>query len=231
MIKRITAIFMALTLVFLVPGGHLTEQKAQAATARKTYIKELKVFTKEGGTEDDAKNWCAEQKENKDDGKENDWEVIPGNLNEAASGALKKEVGIFLCYKTTTDPDEAVTDIAVMNEKGNYSEGAYEQILKEQKDMYKDMIDDMKGMLEEYRANYKKELQTAVQAHDFMNGYIEDDSGKLLGDFLLDVTDDDLAGALLQANGQVVLMMQEQLAYACDTGKSTWLDRMEKLGS
>lgn len=229
--KRFMAMFMVLTLGFLMSGGHLAGQNARAASSKKTYIKELKVFTKEDGTEADAENWCAEQKENKDNDKDNDWAVIPGNLNEGASGSLKKEVGVFLCYTTTTSADEAVTDIAVMNEKGNYSVGAYEQILKEQRDMYKDMIDDMKDMLEEYRANYTNKVVTAVQAHDFMNGYIEDDSGKHLGDLLLDITDEELAGILLQANGQVVLMMQEQLAYACDTGKNTWLDRMEKIGS
>ena len=93
------------------------------------------------------------------------------------------------------------------------------------------MVNDTKTMIEEYRTNYKNGLPTAIQAHDFMNTYKEDDSGKLFGDFMLDVTDEDLVEALLQANGQSVLMLQEQLAYACDTGKNTWLDRMEQLGS
>ena len=35
----------------------------------------------------------------------------------------------------------------------------------------------------------------------------------------------------MQANGDVVLFIEEQLQLACDTGKSTWLDRMEQLGS
>ena len=37
-----------------------------------------------------------------------------------------------MCYQKTADADEAVTDLAVMNEKGNYSEGTYEQMLKDQ---------------------------------------------------------------------------------------------------
>lgn len=57
--KRFMAMFMALTLGFLMSGGHLSGQNARAATAKKTYIKELKVFTKEDGTEADAENWCS----------------------------------------------------------------------------------------------------------------------------------------------------------------------------
>ena len=93
------------------------------------------------------------------------------------------------------------------------------------------MVNDSKNMIEEYRTNFQNGLTTAVQAHDFMNTYIEDDSGKPFGDFMLTVSDEDFTEVLLQANGQAVLMMQEQLAYACDTGKNTWLDRMSQINS
>ena len=228
---RVVALILVAAMGCISPLNSMSEKTADAASSKKLYVGDVKLFIKEGGSESDAQSWCDAQDVNKDEDETNDWEVVPGNLNEGASGALKKDVSVFLCYQKTSDVKMAVTDMAVMNEKGNYSEGAYEQILNDQRDLYKDMVNDLKSMLEEYRTNYKNNVQTAVQAHDFMNGYIEDDSGKRFGDFLLDASDEDLVEVLLQANGQVVIMMQEQLAFACDTHATTWLDRMEQLGS
>ena len=230
-IRRVVALILVAAMGCISPMNSMSEKTADAASSKKMYVGDVKLFIKEGGSEEDAQSWCDAQDANKDEDETNDWEVVPGNLNEGASGALKKDVSVFLCYQKTPDVSKAVTDMAVMNEKGNYSEGAYEQILNDQRDLYKDMVNDLKSMLEEYRTNYNNNVQTAVQAHDFMNGYIEDDSGKRFGDFLLDASDEDLVEVFLQANGQVVIMMQEQLAFACDTHATTWLDRMEQLGS
>ena len=222
---------LAIVTALLTPAAFLGSNQVFAAAEQTKYIKEIRVYSGTHKDKDDAENWCKKQPENKDKDPDNDWAVFSDNLDKGADGALKKSVGVYLCYQTTTNPKEAIRDIAVMNENGNYSEGAYERILNEQREMYADLVCDTKAMIEEYRLNYQNGLPTAVQAHDFMNTYKEDDSGKLFGDFMLTVTDDDLTEVLLQANGQAVLMMQEQLAYACDTGKSTWLDRMQQLGS
>ncbi|MCR5587056.1 MAG: hypothetical protein K6F77_05945 [Lachnospiraceae bacterium] len=229
--KRSFALFMVLVMTLLLPANRLTGKVAFAAENNTAYIKELKLFVKTHGDIKDAQSWCDSQSANKDDDKSNDWCVIPGNLNEGASGALKKEVAVFMCYQKTSDVKEAVRDIAVMNEGGNYSVGEYEYFLNEQKDMYADLVSDMQDMLKEYRTNYSNSVPTAVKAHDFLNTYVEDDSGKKLGDLLLDISDADLATMLLQANGQVVIVIQEQLTNACDTNETTWLDRMSKIGS
>ena len=228
---KMLAAMLAVLTAALTPTVFLGQNKVFAASEKTKYVKNLRVFADTGADSGDAANWCKNQPENKDSDPNNDWGVFSDDLDDGATGDLKKGVGVYLCYQTTTDPKEAIRDLAVMNEQGNYSESAYEQILKDQRDMYVDMVTDTKTMIEEYRTNYKKGLPTAVQAHDFMNTYKEDDSGKLFGDFMLEVSDSDLAEVLLQANGQAVLMMHEQLAYACDTGNSTWLDRMEQLGS
>ena len=224
------AVLLVLLTVFLLPVN-LIGTTADAAAKKTLYIRELKLYMKNDAKVEDAQKWCDDQKENKDSDPTNDWHAIDGDLNYSAAGFLDENISVYLCYKTTDDASKAVRDMAVMNEKGNYSEGAYETLLKEQKDTYSDIVSDMKGMLEEYRANYKNKVPVAVKAHDFLNGYIEDDSKKLLGDLLLDISDEDLAEILLQANGKVVITVQRQLASACDTKKTTWLDRMEKLGS
>ena len=223
--KRGLAICMMTVMSFLLPATPLYQGVSRAATVKTdaSYISEVKLYVKKKGTLEDAMNWCKSQ----NDG----WQVIKGDLNSGASGAFTKDVGVFFCYKTTTDPDEAITDLAVMNEKGNYSEGEYERLLKEQKDRYMDMVNNMKGMLTEYRTNFKNGVPMAVKAHDYLNAFIDDDSNTLLGDLLLDVDDEKLSEILLQANGIVVLTIEQQLASACDTAKTTWLDRMVKLGS
>ena len=53
----------------------------------------------------------------KDLSTKNGYTMIEGNMNSEASGALKKEVGVYMGYTTTTDRDEAVTDIAVIYTK------------------------------------------------------------------------------------------------------------------
>lgn len=229
--KRGLAALMIMIMAFMLPASPLSQTTSRAAAAGGDirYIKELRLFiSSEENAFEQAKDWCSKQ--------DGDWKVLEDedkglDLNSGSgklSGLINTEV--HLCYCTTTNPDEAVRDLAVMNEKGNYSEGAYERILKDQKDKYADMIKNMKTMLNEYRTNYKNNLPTAVAAHDYLNTYIEDDSGKLLGDLLLDITDEKLTEVMLQANGKVVLFIEQQLAAACDTGKTTFLDRMTKLG-
>ena len=229
--KRGIAVGMMAVMAFMLPATPLHESEVKAAEVHSTgeYIKEVKLFVMKGGTLQDAEAKCASL----GDG----WKVINGgegtdyNLNAGASDAFTKEVGVYLCYQTTTDPDEAITDLAVINERGGYSTAEYERLLKNQKDAYIDMVKNMKTMIEEYRKNYGNKVPIAVKAHDFLNIYEDTDTGNLLGDILLTADDDKLADILLQSNGTVVLTMQEKLASACDTAKTTWLDRMAKLGS
>ena len=227
--KRIR-IIIACTMAFVVAAVTPAANISHAAGKTTEYVKEFKLyFAKndktigsfdEAAAAEKAKTWF----------EENGYHMIEGNLNSGASGLLNKEVGVYMGYSTTTDRKEAVTDIAVMNEKGNYSESEYAEILKKQKEEYNNLAKDMKTQLEEYRKNVASGVKTAIQARDYMNRFMDDDSGRPLGDLLTDISDDDLVTLLLQANGKVVLMIQEKLAYACDTGKTTWLERMEKLG-
>ena len=230
-LKRVVALFLVMAMFFLLPANGMTGQMAQAASSKKKYISELKLYVSTGDQDKGVQAWCDTQPENQDENQENDWHYVEGDLNAGADGALKSAADVYLCYRTTTDVKKAVRDMAVMNESGNYSADDYKIFLQQQQEVYTDMVNDMKTMLGEYRTNYKNGVKSAVMAHDFMNGYIEDDSGRLLGDLLLEISDSDLVNVLFQANGQVVLMIQEQLALACDTKNSTWLDRMQKLGS
>ncbi len=216
---------MVMVMAVALPGIHV-----RAAEKQTTYIKDVKIYIAENSKSIGTYDEKAEAKKAKDWFEKNDYKMVEGNVNADAGGALKKEVGVYLGYSTTTDPNEAITDLAVMNERGNYSVGEYDRIIEEQKQMYADMVTDVKDMLEEYRTNVNNGVPTAIQARDFMNGFVDPDSNKKLGDRLMTITDDELGKLLMQANGQVVMMIEDRLSYACDTGKTTWIDRMVKLG-
>ncbi len=225
-IKKLIAGILIFTLALVSP---MRSVKSEAAGKTVTYIKEFKLFIKKGGTESDAKDWCKTQSDG-------DWKVVEGDLNAETDGVFTRKVGVFLCYCTTENEDEAVRDIAVMNEQGNYSESNYKMILENQKNVYKDLVSDLKTQIKGYQENLKNEVKTAVEAHDLLNGFKEDDSEKLLGDFLaeLDLSrekdEETLTNVLFQANGSVVLFIQQELSLACESGTKNWLDRMEQIG-
>ena len=226
--KRVVAVMLVFTLALISPMQNVRSDAAEKSVVK--YIKEFKLFIKKEGGLEDARNWCKSQTDG-------DWHVVESDLNAGTDGTFSKPVGVFMCYCTTENPKEAVRDIAVMNEKGKYSEAAYEEILKSQKDAYRDLVKDLKIQVKNYQDNLKNNVKTAVEVRDLLNEYKEDDSGKLLGDLLagLDLeqeTDlDKLTDILLQANGQVVLYIQQQLTLASESGNRSWLDRMEQVGS
>ena len=225
--KRLTAgmLVLVMTLVFSGVRGNAAEKKEAI------YIKEFKLYIAPNSNKIESYDEAQEAAKAKEWFEKNGYTMIEGNLNADASGALKKDVGVYMGYSTTTDVKEAVTDLAVMNERGNYSESEYKKILEEQKKMYTDMVTDLKTMLEEYRKNVNNGVPTAIQAKEFMNGYVDDDTQQRLGDLLMTISDENLGTLLMQANGQVVLMINDRLSYACDNKNTTWLDRMAKLGS
>ena len=55
-----------------------------------------------------------------------DYKIYKENLNKNSG-----KIGVWLAYKTTTDIDDAITDIAIMQMDGGYREGNYQVMIKE----------------------------------------------------------------------------------------------------
>ena len=108
--KRVIAVCMIMVTVFMLPSVHV----CGAEKKETVYVESFKLFIKENGTYEDAVKWC----ESQPDGP---WYAAKGDLNDGAEAMLKTKTAVFLCYSTTTERSDAVTDIAVMNEKGNSS--------------------------------------------------------------------------------------------------------------
>ena len=180
------------------------------------YVSEVRISTAK--TETEAQNWLYK----------NGYEVQEQNLNEGTG-----KDAVYLGYKTTSNPDKAITDMAVMNMKGGYSYGEYEDMVKRQKESVGKIVKIVKVALKEYRDNYAAGTIGAKKAHEVLNGMREDDSGKLVGDYLLDesLSEDDLVKVIMQGNTTAMTAIYQGLAVACsESGNDNWLKRLSAMG-
>ena len=260
--KRFIAVCMTFVILSVTPLNEIAPNEiSEPATAMAAgddkggkYISEIRIG--QGETEDEAKKELEEGGYTilKDDA---------GNyadLNEGAGSksALKKGANdkiIYLGYKTTSDPNDAITDISVMNEgtEGNrpYSTEDYNVLMeKTMTTKIRPFVDKFIATLEEYRENYKKSGDTlnhmrADQVRRLLNKLTDDDTGKPMGDLLLNKTKyemgdsaynalsdaekknhADILTILMQANGKATLVIEILLSKATDTSSDTWIDRL-----
>ena len=232
----ITAVMLALVIAATLPAQVF-------AASVPEYISEVKIGM--GKKASDAKA-ALEGYKILSDAKGN-----PVDLNKSAGGGWgsKGDKVVYLGYKTTTDRNEAVSDLAVMNMKGGYSVQDYEVLMETQmKSQIIPFVDNFLAAIKEYRKNYKSDNSLnkarAQFAHDALNMLTDDDcGGKGLGDLLLNETkyemgdayDDlsneerrdhaDILTIIAQSNGKATLIMENLITRAADTGEDSWLDR------
>ena len=186
------------------------------AAAEKTYIKEVRIST--ASDESTAKQWLTE----------NGYLVLDVNLNPKSGGDA-----VYMGYITTTNPDEAITDMAIMQMDGGYSFAEYEAMIEERKKDIDAMLASISVAIETARDNYKKEYAGAVKAREVLNTFVEDDSGKYLGDLIfVENFDKELINKIfLQGNSDITMIVYNMLALACiEIGEETnWLAKLESM--
>lgn len=241
--KRIKHITMAIVSVILITVmAFQIPAQAAAAEIKTEYISEIKVGM--GKTEAEAKE--ALEKEG--------YTVLDCNLNQGAEGGLgsKGKKATYIGYKTTNDRKEAITDLAVMNMNGGYCTKDYDKLMQDYMDS--EIIPFVEGFIsavKEYRENYTSSNEAnqkrAKAIHDMLNQFTDDDTGKSLGDLLLNETkfemgDDaynalsdeekkehaDIVTIIAQANGQATLMIENLITRGSDTNDDTWVDRFSQ---
>ena len=79
------------------------------AARQETYIKELRIST--ASTAAEAKQWLID----------NGYTVVDTDLNQKTGKDC-----VYIGYKTTTNPNEAITDVALMQMNGGYTISDYE---------------------------------------------------------------------------------------------------------
>ncbi len=168
---------------------------AEAETNSGQYVKD--VFIAYGEDEARAELWLIRH----------GWEPI-ADLNDGKSShatGMHNAVAV-MGIKRTNNPNEAITDMAVMNmgsnEQRGYSFDDYESLVAQKKADINEFINTFVPALQEYRNNYKGQgskggQKRAQAAHDLLNKFFDgdpngeyavNDTGKPLGDLLLHKT-------------------------------------------
>lgn len=152
------------------------------------------------------------------------------NANESGNG-----YAVWLGYKTTTDVNDAITDVALMNMKGGYSFDAYSQEIEDLNNRVSAQLASFKAAITEFRTNYAQGNAFAQQAYAAMNVFFDDDStdgnGQPMGlsDLFIDenTSDETLHRIFLEGNVEAVAAIETALALACvETGDDNVLTRI-----
>ncbi len=131
----------------------------------------------------------------------NGWEPFE-DFNDGKSSNRKTKAYAVMGIRRTSDPSEAITDMATMYMKGEYSFDDYEDLVKKKKANITEFINTFIPTLKEYRDNYNGKgseggQKRAQMAHDMLNKFYDgdpdgeyavNDTGKPLGDLLLNKT-------------------------------------------
>ena len=202
--KRFTKIISTLLCIVIVVS---TPMQALAATSK--YISDLHISVAD--TPEKAKAELTEM----------GYTVFEGDLNAGAgkSPTLDNKKYVYLGYKTTSNSKEAITDVSVMNMNGSYSMGKYQKALSEKAEHIDALLRDFLKITKEFQANYQLKNKTALLAYQLLNQFKEDDSGMLLGDFLMPLSYnnynffDNLHIHLLIQKTLVSLVLQKHIYY------------------
>ena len=194
-VKCISLILAVLLLISALPITVFAEGKTE-------YIKEVRIST--AATESEAKQWLID----------NGYKVLDFNLNQKSNGDV-----VYMGYTTTTNPEEAITDMAVMQMNGGYSFADYEAMLDEKKEDISFLVDSIEMVIQKAYRNYHAYgvgYKAAVLACEVLNSFVEDDSGKKLGDLLFveEFDRDTVEKIFLQANSDVITLIYSMLTIA-----------------
>lgn len=199
-IKLITRIISVVLVVSIIITGTVST----AFAAGVEYISEIKLVN--------AANF------NKDEYTSKGWKVTEGEINTV--GNDKK----VLIYKTTKNRLNAITDIRLMNENGNYSDYEFKKALEKQTASVAQMVAEWEIIVNEFKANYKAKKTPAVYAKQLLDFYVEDDSCDIaankfvtVGDILVKDTYDKatISKILLEGNSKMVALIEEALVIGC----------------
>ena len=165
------------------------------------------------------------------------YEVIDQDLNEKA-GSFWNDLGdqaVYMGIKRTDDASKAIRDMKTMNMLGKYSYSGLKEKLEVNKKEAKELYQKILAGINEFADNYENKDVAAQSAYSMMNLYIENDSGKLVGDYILGKPDEeDVMKVLAQGNTYGVAAMLKALIYGSEKGTgdgAVWTERLSKVTS
>ena len=193
-----------ITCIVLVVSMFATAVMPVAAARATYYLSDLKLA--EADTAEEAKQLLTAA----------GYTVFDQNLNPGGSKA------VYLGYKTSTNVDDAITDVRVMNMNGGFNVTDYETLKQDVIQEYKKTIDNLRIAAKEFAENYKAGKKEALLAYRQLNYYyVEKDNVKTnMGDFMLNFPEknDDFADILFKGNPTILNNIRILLAMGVSDG-------------
>ena len=191
MFKRIISIVLAITLLF---GS--TVAVFAAENEDEEYLCDLRIVY--------ADDYEEAEEILTDSGLEG-YTLLDANLNENTG-----KRGVWLAYKTTTDIEDAITDIAIMQMNGGYNEGNYQEMIKQSYNEYLDFGENYLVAINYFNEGIDAGHYLSEIAHRQLNFYnvvtegideLPEFEGERLGDIFYDDIDaSDLATMFMEGN-------------------------------
>ena len=239
--KKFSRIIIAITAFLLVFAIFVSAEPLQLASAAvgqdvalsKKYLSEVKMFY--GRTENDAKADCEKE----------GFTFCPANLNEGAPNVIRDgdlsedpvaPMGIYMGYKTTEDPGDAITDITLLDMKNtHFTEIDYKKYLDEHISEFKDEAARMMVLVGELKRQLDAGSPNAQMVYNSLNLiYVDENKAhdaedNLLGYYLLNMADIPFFEKFIQRGHSMVVGRVSDLlcGAASDYNKdgTTWVDR------
>ena len=98
-----------------------------------------------------------------------DWKLFESDLNANADALI--DDGVYLIYKTSTNVEDAITDIRVMDMYGGYSISSYDRQLEATRAAYLDKLSSIRIAAKEFADLYAQGDEMARLAYRQMNYY------------------------------------------------------------
>ena len=157
-----------------------------------------------------------------------DWKLFEQDLNPNADYMF--DDGVYLVYKTSTNVEDAITDLRVMDMYGGYSSANYERQLEASRESYKNLVDELRIVANEFRQAYIGGDPMAALANRQLNFYkdVKTEGGTetdmRMGNFFMDMpSDDQVVQVLFEGNAIVVSNLITLLAVGISGSDETTL--------
>lgn len=137
-----------------------------------------------------------------------DYKVLNADLNKGTGN-----IGVWLAYQTTTNIDDAITDISIMQMNGGYKSGNYQEMIAKSFEEYLAFGEIYLAAIDYFATAYEEGDFLAECAYRQMNLYYDEDSGKKMGDLFIEgVSADALATIFMQGNSYALENLRTLLA-------------------
>ena len=216
-LKIVSLVLVISTLLTAVP----TTAFAEGSENGEVYIKSVQLARAE--TKEKAKSLL------EDEG----YIFLDANLNEGTG-----EDGIWMGYTTTTNPEEAVYDLKLMNMKGGFTLTSMEAALAAQESVFVDMANDLNYLIKEFVEAYEDESVPAQKAYKALNFFrmvegeteLEEKNG--LGYQIVsgNMTTDKLTEMLLLCDANLVDSVIKILVTGVQIRNGNWMKKLSEMG-